>query len=200
VSTEAPRRDSDDHADVGRAILVGVSMAGIQALACAFSCPSRVRGVVIADSFARLPAAAAGEKAAALVGRARGEGMAALADYYVGSTFTVSPLPAGAEDVRLAIAGMPAAAYAASAAACFGVDLADRLPDVTCPALVLWGDRDSRAPRELSDRMAAVLPAASLAVIPDAGHPSNVENPAVFNRLAEGFIGSLAPKAAADGQ
>jgi 3-oxoadipate enol-lactonase len=189
-----------DHAGVDDAVLVGVSMGGIQALACALSCPSRVRGIVIADSFAQLPADSASEKAAALAGRAREQGMAALADYYVDATFTVAPLPAGAEEVRQAIAGMAVNAYTASATTCFGVELEDRLPGVTCPALILWGERDTRAPRELSDRLAAALPAASLAVIPAAGHLSNLENPAVFTFFTEDFLASLTRKAGGDGQ
>jgi 3-oxoadipate enol-lactonase len=189
-----------DHAGVSEAVLVGVSMGGIQALACALSCRVRVRALVIADSFAQLPTEAANDKVATLGGLARTDGMAALADYYVDATFTVAPLPAGAADVRRAIAGMPAAAYAASAATCFGVALEDRLPAVTCPALVLWGEHDSRAPRELSDRIATAIPGASLAVIPAAGHLSNIENAPVFTRLTEEFLGSLTRKADIDGQ
>jgi 3-oxoadipate enol-lactonase len=189
-----------DHAGVDDAVLVGVSMGGIQALACALSCPGRVRGVVIADSFARLPADSASEKVAALAGRARQQGMAALADYYVEATFTVTPRPAGAEDVRQAIAGMAVSAYTASAATCFGVELEDGLPDVACPALILWGERDTRAPRELSERLAAALPAASLAVIPAAGHLSNLENPAAFTFFTEDFLASLTRKADGGGQ
>jgi 3-oxoadipate enol-lactonase len=177
-----------DDAGVDSAALVGVSMGGVQAMAYAVARPERVSAVVVADTFAELDPGVARAKTAALAGRARTEGMRALADHYVATTFTVDPLPAAAEAVRSAIASMPVEAYEASAAACFGVRLAGDLADVKAPALVLWGERDEKAPRELSERIAAGIPGAALQVVPGAGHLANAENPEAFTASVTAFL------------
>jgi pimeloyl-ACP methyl ester carboxylesterase len=41
---------------------------------------------------------------------------------------------------------------------------------ITCPALVLWAERDRTAPLRIAYRLAGDLPAATLQTIPDAGH------------------------------
>ena len=166
--------------------LVGLSMGGVQAIAYAAAHPERVTALVIADSFAELDPAVASQKASGLTSRV--DDMATLADFYVSSTFTVDPLPPSAEDVRAAIAGMRPEAYKASTETCFGVQLDHALADITAPALVLWGDRDEKAPRELSERIAEQIPKARLEVIPAAGHLSVLENPDEFTRLVREFL------------
>ncbi|TDD66091.1 alpha/beta fold hydrolase [Actinomadura darangshiensis] len=188
-----------DAAGVRRAALVGVSLGGIQAVAYAAARPDRVSAVVIADSFVELAPETAEARIASLAGAARDQGMAALADAYVADTITRTPPPAGAEAVRKAIAGMDAEHYADSVAACFGVRIADRLADVRAPALVLWGERDRKTPRALSERIAAGIDGAALEVVPDAGHLSNVDNPAGFTRLVEDFIGETWRERSNDG-
>ena len=177
-----------DAAGTERAALAGVSLGGIQAIAYAAARPDRVRSVVIADSFAELPAEVAEAKIAGLAGQAETEGMAAVADSYVADTFTLDPPPAGAERVRAAIAGMDVSAYTASVRACFGARVGDRLAAVRAPALVLWGDADAKTPRALSERIAAGVPGAELREIPGAGHLSNLENPAAFTRAVADFL------------
>lgn len=177
-----------DAARIERAALVGVSLGGIQAVAYAAARPHRVTAVVIADSFAELPADVAETKIAGLAGQAEADGMAAVADAYVADTFTLAPPPDGAEPVRAAIAGMDARAYAASVRACFGARVADRLAAVRAPALVLWGDADTKTPRARSEQIAAGIPGARLREIPGAGHLSNLENPAAFTRAVEDFL------------
>jgi 3-oxoadipate enol-lactonase len=176
-----------DAAGVRRAVLVGLSLGGIQAIAYAAEHPGRVSALVGADSFAALDPEVATAKAEGLAGQALSEGTAAVADSYVADTFTVSPLPTGAEVVRSAIAGMDPEAYAATARACFGARVDDRLGAVRAPTLVLWGDRDRKTPRPLSERIAAGIAGAELAEVPGAGHLSNLENPAEFTRLVAGF-------------
>ncbi|TDC46165.1 alpha/beta fold hydrolase [Actinomadura sp. KC345] len=182
-----------DAADVRRAALVGVSLGGIQAVAYAAGRPDRVSAVVIADSFVELAPEVAEDRIAALAGPARRTGMGAVADSYVGGTFTRTPPPRGAQAVRAAIAGMDAEHYADSVAACFSVRIADRLADVRAPALVLWGERDAKTPRALSERIAAGIRGAELEVVPGAGHLSNMENPAAFTALVEDFLAARTP-------
>jgi 3-oxoadipate enol-lactonase len=195
VSVEAWSDDVERvlaHADVRRVCLVGVSMGGIQAMTYAARHPERVAGLVIADSFARVDADVAEGKIATLAGQAERLGMGALADAYVEDTFTSTPAPPSAHDIRDAIAGLDPAAYTATVRTCFTADVAGLLPRITAPALVVWGERDAKTPLALSEAIAAGLPDARLHRIPEAGHLSNLENPAAFTALVADFLGTRA--------
>ena len=44
------------------------------------------------------------------------------------------------------------------------------LDKLTCPALVLWGDRDAYLPTRFAEAYADVLPGSRLEIVPAAGH------------------------------
>lgn len=175
-------REVLDSTGTNRAVLVGISLGGIQALAFAAAYPGMVIGLVVADSFVALPPDVAKTKVSSLVAQAESESMAAVADRYVADTFR-TPYPSGAEIVRRAISSMDLQSYTAAVKVCFGVQITDRLPLIPSPTLVLWGEHDAKAPRSLSEQIVDGLADARLSVIPHAGHLSNVDNPAGF--LAE---------------
>jgi pimeloyl-ACP methyl ester carboxylesterase len=47
--------------------------------------------------------------------------------------------------------------------------------------MLLWGEADRRSPVDVAERLASVIPGAELALIPEAGHISNMEQPERFN-------------------
>jgi pimeloyl-ACP methyl ester carboxylesterase len=55
------------------------------------------------------------------------------------------------------------------------------LGSIKCPTLVLVGDADTLTPLDLSKEMAGGIPGAKLAVIPDCGHLSTIEQPDAVN-------------------
>jgi pimeloyl-ACP methyl ester carboxylesterase len=57
-----------------------------------------------------------------------------------------------------------------------------------CPILFIAGDEDIVIPPFAGDAIAAVLPNARAAHIPDAGHSAYFERAAVFNKLVEAFL------------
>jgi pimeloyl-ACP methyl ester carboxylesterase len=63
----------------------------------------------------------------------------------------------------------------------------DALPAITIPALVLVGARDKDY-LGAAEYMAAKLPNAVHAVIPDAGHASNVDQPDLFSQQVLAFL------------
>ena len=63
----------------------------------------------------------------------------------------------------------------------------DALPTITIPALVLVGAQDKDY-LGAADYMATKLPRAVHAVIPDAGHSSNVDQPDLFNQQVLAFL------------
>jgi pimeloyl-ACP methyl ester carboxylesterase len=66
----------------------------------------------------------------------------------------------------------------------------DALPTIRVPTLIVVGDQDQPflAPCEY---MAKKIPGARLAVIPNAGHAANLDQPEPFNRVLVEFLQSL---------
>ena len=67
-----------------------------------------------------------------------------------------------------------------------------QLKDIACPSLVIIGEHDVYDFQEIAKILAAEIPNASLAIIADAGHMSNMENPKQFNAVLEEFLMSSA--------
>ena len=59
---------------------------------------------------------------------------------------------------------------------------------VTVPTLVVVGADDRLTPPAMAKSIADAIPGAHLAVIPAAGHLSNIEQPKVFNEIVLGFL------------
>ena len=55
------------------------------------------------------------------------------------------------------------------------------LASIKCPTLVLVGDSDTLTPPDLSKEIAQGIPGAKLAIIPDCGHLSTIEQPDPVN-------------------
>jgi len=59
------------------------------------------------------------------------------------------------------------------------------LGKLTCPALVLWGDRDLYLPTKFAHDYAAALPGAKAEVVEGAGHWPWIDDPSVVDRVLE---------------
>jgi pimeloyl-ACP methyl ester carboxylesterase len=63
---------------------------------------------------------------------------------------------------------------------------------LTCPSLVLWGDRDIYFPTRFANAYAAVLPSSRLQIIPGAGHWPWIDDARVVDRVL-GFLDEPGP-------
>ena len=63
----------------------------------------------------------------------------------------------------------------------------ESLPEIRVPAIVIVGENDTPF-LAASDYMASKIPGAKKAVIPNAGHAANIDNPAAFNAALTGFL------------
>lgn len=70
-------------------------------------------------------------------------------------------------------------------------DLRDVLPRIRVPTLLLWGEQDQRSPAGIAQDLRAAIPGARLALIPGAGHDSNMEEPARFRAEVREFCRSV---------
>jgi pimeloyl-ACP methyl ester carboxylesterase len=82
-------------------------------------------------------------------------------------------------------------AYLATTRAIVGWSVADRLGEITCPVLVVSGDRDY-TPVERKAAYAQRLPRSRLVVIEDSGHATPIDQPRRFNERVAAFLAGVA--------
>ena len=182
--TVADMRALLQHCGVERAVVGGLSLGGYVALAFYRAHPELVRALVICDSgpgYRNADARAvwnarAHERAAEL----ESKGLEALAGR--------SREMREAMDHHRSAQGLAHAARGMLAQQ--DSTVIDSLPSIRVPTLVIVGDRDQPflAPGEY---MAKKIPGARLEVIAEAGHSSNLDQPAIFNGVLGNFLQSL---------
>ena len=70
----------------------------------------------------------------------------------------------------------------------FDPQASTRLGEIGCPVLILVGDLDQPAIREVADQLAEGISGARKEVIAGTAHAPNMERPEEFNRLVLGFL------------
>ena len=67
-------------------------------------------------------------------------------------------------------------------------DLTDRLPRISAPTLLVWGENDDDTPLWMAHRMEELIPDAGLVVLEGAGHYSYADSPGQFGAVARRFL------------
>jgi pimeloyl-ACP methyl ester carboxylesterase len=75
-------------------------------------------------------------------------------------------------------------------------NLEDRLGEIRCPTLLVWGTEDRVTPRDVAIRFHDRIPSATLRLVPECGHAPMLEHPEAFARAVEEFLDAVAPEAA----
>ena len=68
--------------------------------------------------------------------------------------------------------------------ACLDFDFRERLPDIACPTLIVWGENDAILPVGDADEFERLIPDARKVVMRDTGHVPMLERPGTFNDTA----------------
>ncbi len=69
-------------------------------------------------------------------------------------------------------------------------DLTDRLPLISAPTLLIWGETDTATPLSDAKKMARLIPDAGLVSFPGCGHYSFLDNPVQFRAVLSSFLKS----------
>ena len=164
-----------------RAIIGGLSLGGYMTMAFHLRHPERCRALMLFDTgpgFKKTEAREAWNERA----RARGDDLDARGLAALGTS----------DEVRMSrhrsASGLAGAARGMLEQENDGVIRS--LEKIVVPTLVLVGANDTNF-LAATDYMAAKIPGARKAVIPDAGHASNLHQPAAFNRAMEDFLAGL---------
>lgn len=64
----------------------------------------------------------------------------------------------------------------------------DRLGEIACPTLIVWGAEDKLVPARDADEFARLIPNARKVVWAQTGHVAMLERPEAFNRLVAAFL------------
>ena len=182
-----------DHLGLGAVTLGGVSMGGQIVMECHRLFPERIRALVLADTSARGETPEGRAYRNALADRMLAEGMAFYAADNLARMIAadnVTAMPAVAAHVRaMMLAAPPAGAAAARRGRAERPDYERMLTHVGVPALVVVGRDDEFTPVAEAERLHALIPDSTLAVIEGAGHLPNLEQPAAFNEALLTFLG-----------
>jgi pimeloyl-ACP methyl ester carboxylesterase len=150
------------------------------------------RAMVLADTKSQgdSPEAVAGRKSMQQL--ARDKGAAAIADALVPkllSEATLKGKPDVVSSLREQITGNSVESIVGALTAMMTrEDSTPMLPGIRIPVQVIVGEQDALTPRPLSEQMHNDIPGSALAVIPGAGHMSNMEQPAAFNDVLGSFL------------
>lgn len=182
-----------DHVGAKQAHWVGLSMGGVYGLHTALRYPGRLASMVLADTSSRLsPEGIQAFKDR--VAAAKAGGMEAMVEPTLKRWFKESfraKKPELMARVADWIRKTPLAGYLGTSAAIPTIDVTARLGEIKVPCLALVGADDIAMPVAFSEILAKGIPGCKMAVIPDAGHLSNLEQPEAFNRALANFYDTI---------
>jgi len=64
----------------------------------------------------------------------------------------------------------------------------ERLPEIGCPTLIVWGTKDHLVPVKDAHEFEKLIPDSRKVIYPDTGHLPMMERPTAFNALVQAFI------------
>jgi pimeloyl-ACP methyl ester carboxylesterase len=188
---------------VERATLVGNSMGGFIAAETAISHPSRVEKLVLVSAAGgptlsdwnsshghRLARAARLFAPVAAAAFARREHLVRRPRLRAMLLYKIARHPALLEpELCYEVAsGAGKPGFLDALQAIFDYDIRDRIPDIQCPALIIWGQNDEIVPVQDASEYERMIPGARKVIFEDTGHVPMLERPARFNRLVDEFL------------
>jgi pimeloyl-ACP methyl ester carboxylesterase len=175
-----------------KVILAGLSMGGYVLLRALERAPERFQAVVLADTRSAADDDAGKLARAATIRRVKEGGVEAFAEEFSAkllgpTTLAREPALQGHVASMIRSSGELGICGALLALAT-RTDTTGALRSLKIPALILVGEEDQLTPPAASRTMAEAAPGARVVELPGAGHLSNLENPAAFNRALRSFL------------
>jgi pimeloyl-ACP methyl ester carboxylesterase len=181
--------------EISRAVIGGLSMGGYVALAFCRQFPLITRALILADTRAQADTDEGKANRALQAEKALKEGMEGIADSMLPRLLapeTVTRRPDVVRRLReMMVSTPPAGAAAALAGMAQREDQLEFLARIICPVLIVVGRKDVITPVADSERMHHEIGGSRLEIIENAGHVSNLEQPAEFNRILQTFLRDL---------
>jgi len=188
-----------DRLDIGESVLVGNSMGGFVSAEVAIQFPARVARLVLVSAagitttnVSRAPVTAGFRVAAAIGART-----AAMSEKVVVrprlrapiySSFIRYPNRIPTDLLYEITRGSGRPGFMPALRAIFEYDFRDRLSEIRCPTLIVWGSEDLLVPRSDADEFEHLIPNSRKVLFEDTGHTAMIERPPTFNNCLLEFL------------
>jgi len=176
---------------VNQAFVLGLSWGGLLAQELYRLEPDLVLGLILADTYAGWKGSFDESVAQQRLERCVAESSLPPEEFvgiWVPVEFFTDEVPADvAGQMRAVVSDFHPHGFRLMAKALADNDTTDLLPRIQVSTLLVWGDGDRRSPSSVAERFHDAIPGSELAVIPSAGHISNMEQPDQFNTLVRRF-------------
>jgi len=171
--------------------LLGLSLGGLVAQQLAIAQPETVRSLTLINTFPSLWPPTRGmlhtgmRRADVLLRR---PSMAETATRVAQQLFPRPDQATLRAQAEARIAANDPLAYRRSLTAALRFHPGSALDQVTCPALIIAGERDTVVPMAYKERLRKRLPQAEFVVVMNSGHASNVDQPEAVNQVVLAFL------------
>ena len=173
-------------------VLGGLSMGGYVSLAYITKYPSDLLGLMLIDSRAEADTPEAKQNRDKMIQTVRAAGAKAIADQMLPKLLAPSAdrrRPGVAATLRQIIEACPPRTIEYALAALRDRrDYCGNLPSIAVPTLIIAGEEDVLTPPALAHAMAKKIPHANVAIIPDSGHMTPMEQPDRVNAAMREFL------------
>jgi pimeloyl-ACP methyl ester carboxylesterase len=170
------------HLGVEEFVLGGLSMGGQIVMECVHQFPQRIRGLILADTFARAETPQGHRSRNDMADRLLHEGMSGYATEVLWKMVAPHNIAAGEHVARMMHGAPPEGAAAALRGRAERPDYTATLEAVTVPTLVVVGSDDEYTPVDDAKYMHERVPGSTLVVVDGAAHMPNLERPEEFNK------------------
>jgi pimeloyl-ACP methyl ester carboxylesterase len=181
-----------DELDIGEAVFVGNSMGGFISAETAIQFPARVARMVLVSAAgvttsdlrsgpimagARVVAAVATRTAAQSEKVVRRRHLRHL----VFHSFIRHPTRIAPELLYEITRGSGRPGFVDALRAIMDYDFRDRLPEIRCPTLIVWGTDDMLVPESDASEYERLIPSSRKVIFEDTGHMAMIERPQTYN-------------------
>jgi pimeloyl-ACP methyl ester carboxylesterase len=200
-----------DELDLGEVVLVGNSMGGFISAETAIQFPARVArvvlvsaaGVTTSDLRAR-PIMAGARVVAAVATRTATMSERVVRRrhlrHLVYHSFIRHPTRIRNELLYEITRGSGRPGFLDALQAIMDYDFRDRLPEIGCPTLIVWGTEDMLVPSSDADEFERLIPRSRKVIFRDTGHMAMLERPQTFNDCMMEFLAEESSPAASEAE
>lgn len=177
---------------IDKAVIGGLSMGGFVALRAIQRNPERFMGLILADTKSEPDSDNSKLKRYEAIKTINQKGLPYYAKFFIqpaiAQTSQVERSIVLARALKIAESNSPNGVSAVALALISRTDTTADLGKINVPTLILQGEFDTVIPMSAAKSLNDKIPNSQLFLIPNAGHLSNLENPAAFNELIAKFL------------
>ncbi|WP_397474569.1 alpha/beta fold hydrolase [Pusillimonas sp.] len=182
-----------DDLGVRRAHFVGLSMGGRILMDFAWRHGSRVRSLIMCGSFPSFGKALSQAQREEYLRLRRepllaGRSLRQLAPELIASLAGPDVQPEVYEALHASICRLRPQSYLKALEAAAYFDRSDEIGSITAPTLLLYAENDRLTPPRMGHEVQAMMPRATLRILPRCGHLMNLEAGGLFNEAVHAFL------------